>query len=95
MTPPGRAPLNARMDAQQPVTVGVGAPAIEDVVAVARHGAPVALSEDAIGEIERTRAVVDALVEDAAPALRRLDRLRRARRPPHPARRCAPSCSAA
>ena len=63
----GPRPLNAPMDAQQPVTVGVGAPAIADVVAVARHGAPVALSEDAIRAIERTRAVVDALVEDARP----------------------------
>ena len=44
-----------RMDAQQPVTVGVGAPAIEDVVAVARaRRAGRALAEDAIGEIERT-----------------------------------------
>ena len=55
------------MDAQQPVTVGVGAPAIEDVVAVARHGAPVALSAEAIREIERTRAVIGALVEDTRP----------------------------
>jgi histidine ammonia-lyase len=55
------------MDAQHPVTVGVGAPAIADVVAVARGGAPVALSDDAIGAIERSRAVVDALVEDTRP----------------------------
>jgi histidine ammonia-lyase len=55
------------MDTPQPVTVDVGAPAIEDVVAVARHGAPVALSEAALREIERTRGVVDALVEDTQP----------------------------
>ena len=56
------------MDAQQPVTVGVGAPAIEDVVAVARHGAPVALSEDAIAR-DRAHAApsIDALVEDTRP----------------------------
>jgi histidine ammonia-lyase len=55
------------MDAQRLVTVGVGAPSIDEVVAVARHGAGVALTDEAVGEIERTRAVVDALVQDARP----------------------------
>src|SRR4051794_7121313 len=55
------------MDAEQLVTVGVGAPTIDDVVAVARHGAGVVLSDEAIGEIERTRAVIDSLVRDARP----------------------------
>jgi histidine ammonia-lyase len=55
------------MDATQPVTVGLGAPTIEDVVAVARDGAPVALAPDALAEIARTRAVVDALVRDERP----------------------------
>jgi histidine ammonia-lyase len=55
------------MDAKQQVTVGVGAPAIDDVVAVARGGATVVLSGAAIAEIERTRAVVDALAEDPHP----------------------------
>src|SRR5919108_16945 len=55
------------MDVQRLVTVGVGAPTIDEVVAVARHGAGVALTDEAIGEIERTRAVVDALVRDARP----------------------------
>jgi histidine ammonia-lyase len=49
------------------VTVGIGAPSIEDVVAVARGGAGVVLSGEALAEIERTRAVVDALVRDADP----------------------------
>src|SRR5919198_2465237 len=49
------------------VTVGIGAPSIEDVVAVARGGAGVVLSGEALAEIERTRAVVDALVRDAHP----------------------------
>jgi histidine ammonia-lyase len=49
------------------VTVGVGAPTIDDVVAVARGGAGVALSDEAFGEIERTRAVVDALAHDVRP----------------------------
>src|SRR5215208_5042079 len=55
------------MDSIPPVTVDVGAPTIDDVVAVARHGAPVALTDAALAEIARTRAVVDALVEDAKP----------------------------
>jgi histidine ammonia-lyase len=49
------------------ITVGVGAPSIDDVVAVARHGASVALSGEAVAEIERTRAVVDALAGDTRP----------------------------
>jgi histidine ammonia-lyase len=49
------------------VTVGVGAPAIEDVVAVARNGAGVVLSDEAVREIQRTRAVVDSLAEDPHP----------------------------
>src|SRR3954462_4048162 len=52
------------MPAMAEVTVGVGAPTIEDVVAVARGGAAVALAEAALAEIDRTRAVVDALAED-------------------------------
>jgi histidine ammonia-lyase len=55
------------MDATQPVTVGLGAPTIADVVTVARDGAPVALAPDALAEIARTRAVVDALVRDERP----------------------------
>ncbi len=49
------------------VTIGVGAPAIEGIVAVARHGAAVTLSAEALTEIERTRAVVDALADDPHP----------------------------
>jgi histidine ammonia-lyase len=49
------------------ITLGVGAPSIDDVVAVARHGAGVALAGEAVAEIERTRAVVDALAGDTRP----------------------------
>ena len=55
------------MDANGQVTVGIGAPAFDDVVAVARHGAAVVLSEEALAEIGRTRAVVDALADDPHP----------------------------
>jgi histidine ammonia-lyase len=57
----------AGMDPSPPVTVGVEAPTIDDVVAVARHDVPAVLSDGAIREIERTRAVVDALAQDARP----------------------------
>src|SRR3954466_8409766 len=49
------------------VTVGVGAPSMDDVVAVARGGAGVVLADDARAEIARTRAVIDALAEDTSP----------------------------
>ncbi|HEX2103036.1 MAG TPA: histidine ammonia-lyase [Solirubrobacteraceae bacterium] len=49
------------------VTVGIGAPTLEDVVAVARGGADVVLSAEAYAEIERTRAVVNTLAEDPRP----------------------------
>jgi histidine ammonia-lyase len=49
------------------VTVGVGAPSMEDVVAVARHDARVVLADDALAEIGRTRAVIDALADDERP----------------------------
>jgi histidine ammonia-lyase len=55
------------MDRQPQVTVGIGAPAMDDVVAVARHEAGVALSDEALAEIGRTRAVVDALAHDVRP----------------------------
>src|SRR3954452_2134962 len=55
------------MDAMPQVTVGVRPPTIEEVVAVARRRAVVALSDGAIGAIERTRGVVDALAEDPRP----------------------------
>src|SRR3954454_18310294 len=49
------------------VIVGVAAPSMDDVVAVARHGAPVVLGEDALAEIARTRAVIDGLAGDTRP----------------------------
>jgi histidine ammonia-lyase len=49
------------------VVVGVGAPSMDDVVAVARHGAPVRLADEAVAAIARTRAVVDGLASDPLP----------------------------
>jgi histidine ammonia-lyase len=53
--------------ATTPVTVGVGAPRLDDVVAVARHGAPVRLADEALAAIAATRAVVDGLASDPLP----------------------------
>ena len=50
------------------VTVDVGALAPEDVVAVARDGAPVVLSEAALTAIDRARVVVEELAAAPTPA---------------------------
>jgi histidine ammonia-lyase len=50
-----------------PVSVGVGAVAFEDVVAVARHDAPVQIADDALAAIAQSRAIVEALAHDAKP----------------------------
>jgi histidine ammonia-lyase len=49
------------------VVVGVGPVTPADVVRVARQGAGVRLADDALAEITRTRAVVDALADDVEP----------------------------
>lgn len=49
------------------VLVGTGALGIDDVVAVARHGATVELAEDSIAAMSASRAVIDALASDEAP----------------------------
>ncbi len=46
------------------ITVGTGPLTIEQVVAVARHGAPVVLAPEALAEVRRTRAVVESLADD-------------------------------
>ena len=50
------------------VQVDVGPMSIDDVVAVARDGAPVALTDDAVAAIEKARAVVEALAAATDPA---------------------------
>src|SRR5688572_2349530 len=49
------------------VVVGTGPVSIEDVVAVARHGAGVRLGQDALAALAKGRAVVDELAADTAP----------------------------
>ncbi|GAB4006179.1 histidine ammonia-lyase [Nocardioides ultimimeridianus] len=50
------------------VVVGTGAVSMEDVVAVARHGAAVTLSDEALVAIDRARAVVEDLAVSPTPA---------------------------
>ena len=49
------------------IIVGPGPLSFADVVAVARHGAPVELSPDAEVEITASRKVIEALADDAEP----------------------------
>jgi histidine ammonia-lyase len=51
-----------------PIGVGVGPLSFEEVVAVARHGAPVRVGDDALAAIVRARATVDELAAGATPA---------------------------
>jgi histidine ammonia-lyase len=47
------------------VTVGTGPISFDDVVAVARQDAPVVISPESLEEVRRSRAVIEALAEDA------------------------------
>jgi histidine ammonia-lyase len=49
------------------VAVGLGPVAPAEVVAVARHGVTVRIAEDALVEVRRTRAVIEALADDPQP----------------------------
>jgi histidine ammonia-lyase len=52
----------------QPVTVGVGPLSFDDVVAVAREGAPVRLGDDAVAAITTARQAVEVLASAATPS---------------------------
>ena len=51
----------------QKVTVGTGAVSFDDVVAVARGGAAVVLSDDALAAIDKARAVIEDLAASPTP----------------------------
>ncbi|MDT9593377.1 histidine ammonia-lyase [Nocardioides zeae] len=51
-----------------PVVVGTGPVSAADLVAVARHGAPVVLASDALAAVDRARSVVEALAASPTPA---------------------------
>jgi histidine ammonia-lyase len=52
---------------QNPVVVGLGPLSLAEVVAVARHEAPVALADESLTEVRRTRTVIEALADDHEP----------------------------
>ncbi|HKE69442.1 MAG TPA: aromatic amino acid lyase, partial [Nocardioidaceae bacterium] len=56
-----------RTQEQTTVTVDVGSLTAEDVVAVARHGAPIALAPTAVTAIEQSRKSVEELAASATP----------------------------
>jgi histidine ammonia-lyase len=49
------------------IAVGIGPLSFDDVVAVARRGASVEITTDALDEIRRTRAIIEGLAEDVEP----------------------------
>ncbi|MGV1034368.1 MAG: histidine ammonia-lyase [Microbacteriaceae bacterium] len=51
----------------QNVSVGIGPISIDDVVAVARHGASVTLDQKALDQVEASRALIDGLASDPEP----------------------------
>jgi histidine ammonia-lyase len=59
--------FNARMPTDAVITVGVGAVTPAEVVAVARAGARVSLSDEALAAIDAGRRTIDALAQDARP----------------------------
>src|SRR5690348_11492668 len=60
-------PTTTSLETVATVTVGRGPISVADVVAVARHGARVELAADALAEVRRTRAVIEALADDPQP----------------------------
>ena len=50
-----------------PSRSGLGPVTAAEVVAVARHGVTVQVAEDALVEVRRTRAVIEALADDPQP----------------------------
>lgn len=62
-----RIPRPANNGAMTEVVVGTGAVTIDQIVAVARDGATVRLSEDALAAIAASRAIIDELAGDPQP----------------------------
>jgi histidine ammonia-lyase len=49
------------------IAVGIGPLSFEDVVAVARHGARIEITPDALAEIRRSRTIIEGLADDVEP----------------------------
>ena len=56
------------MTSQPTVTVGIGPVSFDDVIAVARHDAPVELAAEAVSAIEQARLAVEKLAAAPTPA---------------------------
>ena len=52
---------------QREIEAGIGPLSIDDVVAVARCGAPIALAAESRAEVAKSRAIIDALANDPVP----------------------------
>jgi histidine ammonia-lyase len=52
---------------QRSVTVGIGPVSFDDLVAVARHDAKIAIAEDAWAAVRKSREIIEALADDQAP----------------------------
>ena len=59
--------MKGTMSQLQPVTISTGPLTPEEVIAVARHGAPIELSAESLAAMAESRAVIDALVTDDKP----------------------------
>ena len=59
--------MTQSLTSAQTVTVGLGPLTVDDVLAVARHDARIAISGESRAEVARSRAVVEALADDAQP----------------------------
>jgi len=58
---------NPRSDQRSSIAVGLGSLSFDDVVAVARRGASVKITAEALEEIRRSRTIIEALAGDVEP----------------------------
>jgi histidine ammonia-lyase len=58
---------NPRSDQRNSIAVGLGSLSFDDVVAVARRGASVKITAEALEEIRRSRTIIEALAGDVEP----------------------------
>ena len=66
-TPAITTPVTPESGETAPVTVGAGPLSFAEVVAVARHGAPVTLEATALDGVARTRRIIEGLAADVNP----------------------------
>ncbi|MFZ1116082.1 MAG: aromatic amino acid lyase, partial [Propionibacteriaceae bacterium] len=52
---------------ERSVTIGIGPISRKDVMAVARHDAPVVITDEAWAEVRKSREIIEALADDQEP----------------------------